>query len=69
MSVFRRMFFLFLNQIFYMKKINMVDLAGQFKPISNDVNLAINKVIENTSFINGPAVNSFQKNLENQENQ
>ena len=65
MSVFRRMFFLFLNQIFYMKKINMVDLAGQFKPISNDVNLAINKVIENTSFINGPAVNSFQKNLEN----
>ena len=47
-----------------MKKINMVDLAGQFKPIADEVNLAIANVIGNTSFINGPAVSNFQKNLE-----
>ena len=47
-----------------MKKINMVDLAGQYKPIAEEVNIAINDVINNTSFINGPAVSSFQKNLE-----
>ena len=48
-----------------MKKISMVDLAGQLKPIAEEVNLVINNVIENTSFINGPAVTNFQKNLEN----
>ena len=48
-----------------MKKISMVDLAGQLKPIAEEVNLVINNVIENTSFINGPAVANFQKNLEN----
>jgi dTDP-4-amino-4,6-dideoxygalactose transaminase len=48
-----------------MKKINMVDLANQYKPIANKINDAINNVIENTSFINGPSVSSFQKNLEN----
>ena len=42
----------------------MVDLAGQFEPIAKEVNQAINDVIENTSFINGPAVSDFQKNLE-----
>ena len=42
----------------------MVDLAGQYKPIAEEVNIAINDVINNTSFINGPAVSSFQKNLE-----
>ena len=47
-----------------MKKINMVDLAGQFKPIAEEVNIAINNVIENTSFINGPAVANFQNNLQ-----
>jgi len=51
-------------KFFNMKKINMVDLAGQFEPIAKEVNQAINDVIENTSFINGPAVSDFQKNLE-----
>tara|TARA_B100001175_G_scaffold59656_1_gene48283 strand:- start:77 stop:1216 length:1140 start_codon:yes stop_codon:yes gene_type:complete len=47
-----------------MKKINMVDLANQYKPIANKIHDAINNIIENTSFINGPSVSSFQKNLE-----
>ncbi|MCX7546705.1 DegT/DnrJ/EryC1/StrS family aminotransferase [Xanthomarina sp. F1114] len=48
-----------------MKKIQMVDLKGQYKSIKDDVNPAILEVIENTSFINGPKVHEFQKNLEN----
>ena len=47
-----------------MKKINMVDLANQYKPIANKIHDAINDIIKNTSFINGPSVSSFQKNLE-----
>lgn len=43
----------------------MVDLKGQYKKIKDEVNIAINEVIETTSFINGPAVKEFQKNLEN----
>ena len=42
----------------------MVDLANQYKPIAEEIKNSINDVIENTSFINGPAVSSFQKNLE-----
>ncbi|HLV14260.1 MAG TPA: DegT/DnrJ/EryC1/StrS family aminotransferase [Xanthomarina sp.] len=48
-----------------MKKIQMVDLKGQYKAIKDAVNLDIQEVIENTSFINGPKVHEFQKNLEN----
>jgi len=48
-----------------MKKIQMVDLKGQYKGIKDAVNPAIQEVIENTSFINGPKVHEFQKNLEN----
>jgi len=48
-----------------MKKINMVDLAGQYSAIENEVNEAIKDVINTTSFINGPSVSIFQKNLEN----
>ncbi|MBC90808.1 MAG: transcriptional regulator [Flavobacteriaceae bacterium] len=47
-----------------MKKINMVDLAGQYNSIQNQVNKAIKDVINSTSFINGPSVLSFQNNLE-----
>ena len=43
----------------------MVDLAGQYKPIANQISKALANVIDTTSFINGPAVSSFQKNLEN----
>ena len=42
----------------------MVDLKGQYQKIKDEVNNSINEVIENTAFINGPQVKSFQKNLE-----
>ncbi len=48
-----------------MKNIPMVDLKGQYGKIKNEVDNAILEVIENTAFINGPQVKSFQKNLEN----
>ena len=47
-----------------MKKIQMVDLKGQYNQIKDVVNPAIQEVIETTSFINGPKVHEFQKNLE-----
>lgn len=45
-------------------KYNMVDLGGQYQKIKPEVDKAIQEVIENTSFINGPSVKQFQKNLE-----
>ncbi|WP_372937663.1 DegT/DnrJ/EryC1/StrS family aminotransferase [Seonamhaeicola sp.] len=48
-----------------MKKIQMVDLKGQYNGIKDVVNPSIQEVIETTSFINGPKVHEFQKNLEN----
>lgn len=47
-----------------MKKIQMVDLKTQYEHIKEDVNKAILNVIENTAFINGPEVTSFQAELE-----
>ncbi|TXE06272.1 DegT/DnrJ/EryC1/StrS family aminotransferase [Seonamhaeicola algicola] len=47
-----------------MKKIQMVDLKGQYNAIKDVVNPSIQQVIETTSFINGPKVHEFQKNLE-----
>ncbi len=43
----------------------MVDLKGQYNAIKDIVNPSIQEVIETTSFINGPKVREFQKNLEN----
>ncbi|TBN02383.1 DegT/DnrJ/EryC1/StrS family aminotransferase [Hyunsoonleella flava] len=48
-----------------MKKIQMVDLKGQYNDIKDVVSTSIDNVIENTAFINGPKVHEFQKNLEN----
>ncbi|GAA4268506.1 DegT/DnrJ/EryC1/StrS family aminotransferase [Hyunsoonleella aestuarii] len=48
-----------------MRKIQMVDLKGQYADIKDVVNPSIQEVIENTAFINGPKVHEFQKNLEN----
>ncbi|PNQ73951.1 transcriptional regulator [Hanstruepera neustonica] len=48
-----------------MKKIQMVDLKGQYAAIKDVVDPAIQEVIETTAFINGPKVHEFQKNLEN----
>lgn len=47
-----------------MKKIQMVDLKGQYNDIKDVVNPSIQEVIETTAFINGPKVHEFQKNLE-----
>ena len=46
------------------KKIQMVDLKGQYQKIKTEVDAAIQNVIDNTAFINGPAVKEFQANLE-----
>ena len=40
----------------------MVDLKGQYEGIKEEVNPAIQEVIETTAFINGPKVYEFQKN-------
>ncbi|MDA9041678.1 DegT/DnrJ/EryC1/StrS family aminotransferase [Flavobacteriaceae bacterium] len=47
-----------------MKKINMVDLNGQYRKIRWQVNREIKKVINSSSFINGPIVKEFQNNLQ-----
>src|SRR6202012_2237128 len=46
------------------KKIQMVDLKGQYQKIKTEVDSAIQNVIDNTAFINGPAVKEFQADLE-----
>ena len=48
-----------------MKKIQMVDLKGQYEEIKELVNTSVIDVIQSTAFINGPEVHSFQKHLEN----
>lgn len=47
-----------------MRPIRMVDLKGQYEKIKKEVDTGIAEVIEATAFINGPAVQRFQKNLE-----
>lgn len=47
-----------------MKKIQMVDLKGQYDDIKDLVNTSIQEVLETTTYINGPKVHQFQKNLE-----
>ncbi len=46
------------------QKIQMVDLKTQYEKIKSDVDKGIQEVINNTAFINGPAVKEFQKDLE-----
>ena len=43
----------------------MVDLQGQYKYIKDAVNTSIQEVLETSTYINGPKVHEFQKNLEN----
>ncbi len=47
-----------------MKKIQMVDLKSQFDKIKETVNNSIQEVLETSTYINGPQVHQFQKNLE-----
>ena len=47
-----------------MRKIQMVDLKGQYENIKEAVDKGIQEVLDSTSFVNGPAVHEFQKELE-----
>lgn len=47
-----------------MKKIQMVDLKGQYSKIKDEVDRSILEVLDTTAYINGPKVHEFQKNLE-----
>ncbi len=47
-----------------MKKIQMVDLNGQYQSIKEQINSSISQILETTAFINGPEVHAFQKELE-----
>jgi len=44
-------------------KIQMVDLKGQYEKIKPEVDAAIQDVIDNTAFINGPIVKEFAQKL------
>jgi len=46
------------------KKIQMVDLVGQYEKIKTEVDAAIANVLHTAAFINGPEVKSFQAELE-----
>ena len=48
-----------------MKKIQMVDLKGQYSKIKEAVDSSVLDVLDSTAYINGPKVHEFQKNLEN----
>jgi dTDP-4-amino-4,6-dideoxygalactose transaminase len=47
-----------------MKKIQMVDLRGQYDKIKTEIDSAIHAVIDSSAFINGPEVKNFQQDLE-----
>ena len=47
-----------------MDNIRKVDLKGQHEFIKEEIKLEIDQVLNNTSFINGPVVYEFQKDLE-----
>ena len=47
-----------------MKKIQMVDLKGQYSKIKDEVDSSVLEVLDSTAYINGPKVHEFQKNLE-----
>ncbi len=47
-----------------MQEIKMVDLQAQYKRLQPAIDGAMADVIEQTAFINGPAVKAFQTNLE-----
>jgi dTDP-4-amino-4,6-dideoxygalactose transaminase len=47
-----------------MKKLQMVDLKSQYDKIKDTVNASIQEVLDTNTYINGPQVHQFQKNLE-----
>ena len=46
-----------------MRPLSMVDLKSQYQQIKPEIDDAIQEVIDNTAFINGPAVKTFTENL------
>ena len=46
-----------------MKKIQMVDLKGQYLKIKDEIDAGIQNVIDSTAFINGPIVKEFAEHL------
>jgi UDP-2-acetamido-2-deoxy-ribo-hexuluronate aminotransferase len=55
----------FVKMSFFMRRIQMVDLQGQYEKIKPEIDEAVLSCIASTAFINGPPVQAFQKNLEN----
>ncbi|EAR11761.1 pigmentation and extracellular proteinase regulator [Polaribacter irgensii 23-P] len=47
-----------------MRKIQMVDLQGQYAKIKESVNASIAQVLDTSAYINGPLVHEFQADLE-----
>ena len=47
-----------------MKKIQMVDLQGQYAKIKETVDISIEEVLNSSAYINGPYVHQFQSDLE-----
>ncbi|RNC91927.1 MAG: DegT/DnrJ/EryC1/StrS family aminotransferase [Allomuricauda sp.] len=47
-----------------MKKIQMVDLVGQYEGLKSQINSSFSEILDSAAFINGPHVHSFQKELE-----
>jgi dTDP-4-amino-4,6-dideoxygalactose transaminase len=47
-----------------MRKLQMVDLKGQYSKIEKEVNQEVNEVLTSTAYINGPKVHQFQADLE-----
>lgn len=47
-----------------MKKIQMVDLKGQYEKIKDQVTSSFTEILDSTAFINGPEVQGFQKEME-----
>ena len=48
-----------------MKKIQMVDLIGQYEKIQPEIDKAVLDVIRSSAYINGPEVSAFRSELEN----
>jgi len=55
-----------LDKIFVlqMRKLQMVDLKGQYDKIKEEVNASIQEVLDTTTYVNGPLVHQFQADLE-----
>ncbi len=47
-----------------MKKIQMVDLRGQYDGIKDQIDSSFSEILDSSAFINGPFVKTFQKELE-----